>query len=170
MRQRMGQLATIAAASVETLILTNCSTTTDVPETFAATVTVTGEANLASAESGECTIGENRVSPNDKVVILGDTGSAFAEAPMEVGSIDQNPDGTGLCTYTAHFDDIPANQRSYNITVTNPTNVTNFAPQSFSPHELKNGATYRLYSSPPTNGGTGTDRQDTGGTPEPRPL
>ncbi|MCQ4119577.1 hypothetical protein [Rhodococcus tibetensis] len=55
MRQRLGQIAAGAAAGA--LTLTSCSTTTDVPETFAATVTVTGEANLASAESGECTIG-----------------------------------------------------------------------------------------------------------------
>ena len=164
MRQRLGQIAAAAAAGA--LILTSCSTTTDVPETFGATVTVTGEANLASAESGECTIGANRVSRDDRVVILGDTGSAFAESPLEVGSIEQNPDGTGVCTYTAHFEDIPANQRSYNITVTSPTNVTNFGLQSFTSDELKSGATYRLQNAPPpTDDGIGSEVQDSDGTP-----
>jgi hypothetical protein len=150
------------------LILTSCSTTTDVPETFAATVTVTGEANLASVETGECTIGANRVSPGDAVVILGDTGPASARSPLEVGSIDQKPDGTGVCTYTAHFDDIPANQRSYNITVTSPINVTNFGLQSFTSDELKSGAaTYRLLQNapPPAGDGIGSEVQDSDGTP-----
>ncbi len=165
MRQRLGPIAAGAAAGA--LILTSCSTTTDVPETFAATVTVTGEANLASAETGECTIGANRVSPGDTVVILGDTGSASARSPLEVGSIDQKPDGMGVCTYTAHFDDIPANQRSYNITVTSPINVTNFGLQSFTSAELKSGATYRLLQNapPPAGGGIGSEVQDSDGTP-----
>ncbi|WP_249354409.1 hypothetical protein [Rhodococcus sp. USK13] len=79
MRQRLGQIAGAATAAAGVLILTSCSTTTDVPETSAATVTVTGEANLASAESGECTIGANRVAPGDRVVIFGDTGSVTSD-------------------------------------------------------------------------------------------
>ena len=162
MRQRLTAIAIVAAACTGTLILTSCSTTTDVPETFAATVTVTGEADRASADSGECTIGETRVAPNDRVLILGgtNTGSAVALSALEVDSIDQNPDGTGVCTYTAHFDDIPANQRSYNIIV-----GTNSAPQSFTSDELKNGATLRLQSSAPTSSGTGKGEQGSGGPP-----
>jgi hypothetical protein len=158
MRQRLGQIAAAAAASVGALVLMSCSTATDEPETFAATVTVTGEAAQASADSGECTIGADHAAPNDRVVILGDSSTASAASALEVDSIDQNPDGTGICTYTAHFEDIPANQRSYNIY------VNKFAPQSFTSDELKNGATYRLQSSPST-GGTGTDGQGSGGTP-----
>ncbi|MFC9767709.1 hypothetical protein [Rhodococcus jostii] len=149
----------MAAASVGALILTSCATTTDEPEAFAATVTVSGEADRASADSGECTIGANHVAPHDRVVILGDSSTASAASALDVESIDQKPDGTGSCTYTAHFEDIPANQKSYNIY------VNNFARQSFTSDELKAGATHRLQNAPPTDDGIGSEVQDSGGTP-----
>ncbi len=166
MRQRLGQIA--AGAATGALILTSCSTTTDVPETFAATVTVTGEANLASAETGECIIGANRVAPDDRVVILGDRGPAFAESSLEVGSIDQKPDGSDVCTYTAHIHDVPANQRSYKVTVISYASVTNFGFQVFTSDELKSGAaTYRLLQNPPSpaGDGIGSEVQDSDGAP-----
>lgn len=132
-------------------MLTSRTTNTDVPATFAATVTVTGQADLASADSGECTIGARHVAPNDQVAILGDSGPAYASSTLQVGSIDQNPDGTAVCTYTAHFAAVPANQRSYAIW------MNNFARQSVTSDELENGATYVLRSSTPTASGAGTD-------------
>lgn len=51
---------------------------------------------------------------------------------------------------TAPFDAVPANQRSYEIWVNNY-----FAQQSFTSDELKNGATYRLHGSTPTDNNTG---------------
>jgi hypothetical protein len=75
----------------------------------------------------------------------------ICESPLEIGSIDQNPDGAGVCTYTAHFDDIPANQRSYNIT------VTNFGLQSFTSDELESGATYRLLQNAPPPASAASD-------------
>ncbi|MDZ7910852.1 MAG: hypothetical protein U5O16_03310 [Rhodococcus sp. (in: high G+C Gram-positive bacteria)] len=135
------------AISVGSLTLTSCVTNTDVPTTFAATMTVTGQADQASTESGECIIGGNRVAPNDQINIFGDRGGGSARSILETKTIDQNPDGTGTCTYTSHFDAIPANQRSYNIFMDN-----GFAQQSFTSDELKNGATYVLRSSTPDRG------------------
>ncbi|MET4612385.1 hypothetical protein ABIC28_003377 [Rhodococcus sp. PvR044] len=157
MGRRLREIATVASAGA--LALTSCATNSDEPATFAATVTITGEADRVWADSGKCTIGEAHVAPTDQVVILGDSGSAWADSVLEVDSIDQNPDGTGVCTYTAHFVDVPANQRNYAIW------VNNFAQQSFTSDELKNGATYRLHSSIPTTAVTGADVQDSGGTP-----
>ncbi|MGF7123305.1 hypothetical protein AB4Z09_20600 [Rhodococcus sp. TAF43] len=124
-------------------------TNVDVPETFAAMVTVTGEADRASVDAGECTIGAAHVAPNDQIVILGDSGSAYASSALKVDSIDQNPDGTGVCTYTAHFEAVPANQRKYDIY------VGNFVTQRFTSDELKNGATYRLHRSTSTDSNSG---------------
>ncbi|OQQ21791.1 hypothetical protein A4U94_14485 [Prescottella equi] len=143
------------------MILTSCVTNTDVPATFAAAVTVIGRADRASAASGECTIGKVPVAPNDRVVILGDVGGATAApSALEVDSIDENPDGTGVCTYTARFEAIPENQRNYVIWMNN-----NFTEKSFTSDELKNGATYRLCSSAPTDSSHGADVQDSGCTP-----
>ncbi|SDD25354.1 hypothetical protein [Rhodococcus tukisamuensis] len=157
MGHEWGRIA--AAASAGTLILTSCATNTDVPATFAAAVTVTGQASRASAASGECTIEKVPVAPNDRVVIDGDSGAAFAMTALEVDSIDENPDGTGVCTYTARFGAIPANQRNYVIW------MNYFTGQSFTSDELKNGATYRLCSSAPTDSSHGADVQDSGCTP-----
>ncbi|MFE3290564.1 hypothetical protein [Rhodococcus sp. NPDC059234] len=134
-------------------------TNTDVPATFAATVTVTGQADRASAASGECTIGTARVAPGDQVVILGDSGAAYASSALEAGSINERPDGTGVCTYTSPFDAVPANQRNYVIW------MNNFTEQSFTSDELKNGATYRLCSSAPTDSSHVAVGRDSGCAP-----
>ncbi|MFC7446853.1 hypothetical protein [Rhodococcus daqingensis] len=158
MGHKWGRIA--AATSAGALILTSCETNTDVPATFAATVTVTGHADRASAASGVCTIGTVPVAPNDRVVILGDSGAAFAATALEVDSIDENPDGTGVCTYTAPFEAIPENQRNYVIWMNR-----NFTEKSFTSDELKNGTTYRLCSSVPTDSSHGADVLDSGCTP-----
>ncbi|MFI6432896.1 hypothetical protein [Rhodococcus oryzae] len=158
MGRRLKQIAT--AASAGALALTSCATNDDEPATFAATVTITGEADQASADSGECTIGEAHVTPNDEVAIFGASGRIVGNSTLEVESIQLNPDGTDVCTYSAHFESIGANQRSYDIWVNNY-----FAPQPFTSDELKNGATYNLHSAIPITGDTGTDMQDSGGTP-----
>ncbi|NMM92272.1 hypothetical protein B2J88_49920 [Rhodococcus sp. SRB_17] len=139
MRKRLEQIAAIAVVSAGVLILTSCAHNIEVPTTFAATVTVIGEADQVSVDSGECTIGEIRVAPNDQINIFGGSGAASTRSTLEAESIDQNPDGTGTCTFTAHFDAVPANQKSYDIYVNNT-----FAQQSFTSDELKSGATYRL--------------------------
>ncbi|NMM92625.1 hypothetical protein B2J88_51845 [Rhodococcus sp. SRB_17] len=136
MKKRLEQIASMAAISAGVLILTSCAHNIDVPKTFAATVTVIGEAGQASVDSGECTIGGIRVAPNDQINIFGGSGAASTRSILEVEAIDQNPDGTGTCTWTAHFDAVPANQRSYDIYVSNA-----FAQQSFTSDELKGGAT-----------------------------
>lgn len=147
MRQSPGQIAVAAVAAAGTLILTGCMTNTDVPTTFTATVTVTGDADQTSVESGECTIAGIRVAPNDQLDIFSDSGAGSIWSPLETETIDQNPDGTGTCTYTAYFDAIPANQRSYDLYL-----YEGFSQQSFTSDELKNGATYVLYSSTPDRG------------------
>lgn len=130
-------------ASVGALLLMSCSNT-DAPTTFAATVSVTGEADQASTDSGECTIGATRLAPNDEVGIYGEQASAIAKSTLEVESIDQHSDGTATCTYTAHFDAIPASQRSYELFVS-----TDFVERSFTASELENGVTYVVESSVP---------------------
>ncbi|MGO4202758.1 hypothetical protein AB4Z09_13600 [Rhodococcus sp. TAF43] len=130
-------------------------TNSDVPATFAATVTVVGEADRISTDTGGCGVGTASVAPGDRVVILGDSGSAYAASALAVESIDQRPDGTRSCTYTAHFDAVPANQRNYVLW------MNNFTEQSVTSDELDNGATYRLHTSA---SGTGTNPQDEDGT------
>ncbi|MBJ8339431.1 hypothetical protein JGU71_11085 [Antrihabitans sp. YC3-6] len=139
MKQRAGTIAA-AAAFVGTLILASCATQTDVASTFTATMTVTGEADQASTESGECAIEGIRVAPNDQINLFGDGGAGSTRSILETKTIDRNFDGSGTCTYTAYFDAIPANQRSYNAYVDE-----GFAQRSFSADELKDGATYVLY-------------------------
>ena len=147
MRQSPGQIAVVAVAAAGTLILTGCVTNTDVPTTFTATVTVTGDADQTSVESGECTIAGIRVAPNDQLNIFGDSGAGSTRSILETETIDQQPDGTGTCTYTSHFDAIPANQRSYDLYL-----HEGFAQQSFTSDELKNGAIYVLHSSTSDSG------------------
>lgn len=130
-------------ASAGALILVSCANT-DAPRTFAATVTVTGEADQASTDSGVCTIGATRLAANDEVGIYGERASAIARSTLEVESIDQHPDGTGTCTYKAHFDAVPANQRSYDLFV-----GADFVEQSYTASELENGVTYVVENSAP---------------------
>lgn len=139
------------------LTLTSCVTNTDAPATFAATVTIVGEADRISTDTGECSVGRASVAPGDRVALLGDNGSAYTASTLAVESIDQNPDGTGVCTYTAHFDAVPANQRNYVLW------MNNFTEQSVSSDELDNGATYRLHNSA-TGTATGRNTQDEDGT------
>ncbi|MCD2104862.1 hypothetical protein O4214_13555 [Rhodococcus erythropolis] len=119
-------------------------TNTDVPTTFTATVTVTGDADQTSMESGECTIAGIRVAPNDQLNIFGDSGAGSTRSTLETETIDQNPNGSGTCTYTSHFAAIPANQRSYDLYL-----HEGFARQSFTSDDLRSGATYVLHSSTP---------------------
>lgn len=154
MGRKLRQTAVAAVASVGAVILTSCVSNIDVPDTVAATVTVTGEADRASADSGECTIGGAHVAPNDVISISAGSAVTTVGSTLEVASIELNPDGTAVCTYTARFDAVPGNQRSYEIRIGNY-----LAPQSFTSDDLKNGATYRLHSSTPADSDTGTDRE-----------
>ncbi|MDI9899565.1 hypothetical protein QM716_06825 [Rhodococcus sp. IEGM 1409] len=138
MRRRSAQIAAAAAGSVGALMLTSCTTNVDVPKTFAATLTVTGQAEQIEAGSGECVIDTIRVAPNDQIQIFGGSGAASARSTLEVEAIDQLPDGMSSCSYTAHFDAIPANQRNYEVS------LGHFSPKSFSSDELENGVTYQL--------------------------
>lgn len=144
MGQRLGRIAAATSASAGALILMSCATHTDTPATFATTVTVTGEADQASADSGVCTFGATNLAPNDEVGIYGEGPTAIIKSTLEVESIDQHPDGTGVCKYKAQFDAIPANQRSYELLVSN-----DFVEKSFTSGELQNGATYVVPSSAP---------------------
>ncbi|UJC78023.1 hypothetical protein D4768_10150 [Rhodococcus erythropolis] len=122
-------------------MLTSCATNVDVPKTFAATITVTGQAEQAETGSGECVIDMIRVAPNDQIDIFGGSGAGSTRSTLEVEAIDQLPDGTSTCSYTAHFDAIPANQRNYEV------GLGHFSPESFSSDELENGVTYQLRGS-----------------------
>lgn len=144
MRHSLGQITAATMASAGALFLLSCTTNIDVPATFPATLTVTGEADQVFTDSGVCIIGTTRLAPNDEVGIFGEGPAAVAKSTLEVESIDQHPDGTGVCTYTAHFDAVPANQRSYALLVSN-----DFVEKSFTISELENGATYVVPSSVP---------------------
>ncbi|MDH6281137.1 hypothetical protein [Prescottella agglutinans] len=134
---------TSAAAVMAVLTLTSCVTNHDVPDTFKATITFTGNADRASADTGECTIEDAHVAPNDIAIITSGTATTTTTAALRVDTIAQHPDGTTVCTYTAHFTAVPANQRRYDIT------LNRFTQQSFTGDELKSGATYRLQPETP---------------------
>ncbi|MBW0291033.1 MULTISPECIES: hypothetical protein [Rhodococcus erythropolis group] len=136
MRRRSAQVA--AASCAGALLLTSCATNVDVPKTFAATITVTGQAEQVETGSGECVIDSIRVAPNDQIDIFGGSGAASTRSALEVEAIDQLPDGMSTCSYTAHFDAVPANQRNYEVS------LGHFSPESFSSDELENGVTYQL--------------------------
>lgn len=136
MRRSLAQVA--AAGCFGALLLTSCMTNVDVPKTFAATITVTGQAEQAETGSGECVIDTIRVAPNDQIDIFAGSGAGSTRSTLEVEAIDQLPDGTGRCSYTAKFDAIPANQRNYEVS------LGRFSPESFSSDELENGVTYQL--------------------------
>lgn len=137
-----------------TLASTSCATNTDAPATFAATVTVVGEADRVSTDTGGCSFAAASVASGDRIIILGDSGSAYTASTLAVESVDPRPDGTGECTYTAHFSDIPANQRNYVLW------MNDFTEQSVTSAELEGGATYRL-----RNSAADANRQDEGGPP-----
>lgn len=52
MKQKLGRIAAGAMTSAGALMLVSCATNAEIPATFAATVTVTGEADEVSADSG----------------------------------------------------------------------------------------------------------------------
>ena len=89
MRRRSAQVA--AASFAGALLLTSCATNVDVPKTFAATLTVTGQAEQVEAGSGECVIDSIRVAPNDQIQIFGGSGAASVRSTLEVEAIDQLP-------------------------------------------------------------------------------
>ena len=138
MGQGLGQIAPAALIAIGVLILTGCTTNVDVPKTFAATLAVTGQAEQVEAGSGECVIDSIRVAPNDQIQIFGGSGAASVRSTLEVEAIDQLPDGMSTCSYTAHFDTVPANQKNYEVS------LGRFSPKSFSSDELENGVTYQL--------------------------
>ncbi|WP_458683729.1 hypothetical protein [Prescottella equi] len=133
---------TVAGAAV----LSGCVTNVDTPATFAATVTVTGEADEVWADSGECVwAGVAHLVPGYVVTISAGTGATTSSASLMVESIEPNPvNGSGTCTYTAYFGAIAANQRSYELWVSN-----NVRQQSFTADQLKGGALYRLEGASP---------------------
>lgn len=144
MRHRLRQITVATTACVGALVLVGCVTNTEDPATFAATVTVTGEADQASSDSGVCIIGTTRLAPGDEVSIYGESAAAIDRSRLEVKSIDENANGTGVCTYQANFEAVPANQRSYQLFL-----INDFVDQSFTFNELSNGATYVVPSSAP---------------------
>lgn len=135
---RWGLIAVSATAAAGVGTLTGCVTNLDVPDTFAATVTITGEANQVSADSGAW-FGAAHLAPGHVVSISAGTAVTTAFAPLRFESSELNSDGTGKCTYTAHFESIAANQRSYGMWVSNYVRQ-----QSFTADQLKSGATYHL--------------------------
>jgi hypothetical protein len=89
MGQGLGQIAPAALIAVGVLILTGCTTNVDVPKTFTATLTVTGQAEQVEAGSGECVIDSIRVAPNDQIQIFGGSGAASVRSTLEVEAIVQ---------------------------------------------------------------------------------
>ncbi|MCK5752419.1 MAG: hypothetical protein KAH46_06920 [Mycobacterium sp.] len=134
--------------------MAGCSEAADAPATFAAVVTVVGDASQGSAETGECVIAGSRVGPGDDLIVLGDSGSAFRKSPLTVDFVRARAGGT-VCSYTARVADLPANQRSYQLTVESSPHSTGFALQSFTESQLREGVTLRLrrsVSSPAAGG------------------
>ena len=123
---------TAVAVSAGRLILTSWVNNTGSPSAFAAALTVRGEADQASIESGVCTIGGIRVAPDDRMDIFGDSGVGSTSSILETNTIDQKPGGTGTCTYTANFDAVPANQKSYDVSLGN-----GFSRETFTSDELR---------------------------------
>ncbi|WP_242676813.1 hypothetical protein [Rhodococcus sp. ABRD24] len=116
-------------------------TNVDTPATFAATVTITGDADEARVDSGECVwAGAAHLVPGYVVSISAGSAVTTSSAPLRVESIEAHPDnGAGTCTYSAYFEAIAANQRSYELWVGN-----NVRQPSFTVDQLKDGPTYRL--------------------------
>ncbi|MFE4499754.1 hypothetical protein ACFRFQ_07800 [Rhodococcus sp. NPDC056743] len=148
MGRRIGRVAT--ALSIGTLVLTGCVSNTDDPTTFTAVVTVVGDATRVDPDSGQCIVGTIPVAPNDTVFLHGESGAASTRSVLEVDSVERNPDGTGVCTYVARFDAIPANQRNYTLTVSSAEPYAgSFASLDLTSDELQKGATIHLSASTP---------------------
>ena len=157
----MGRTSGLVAASLSigTVVLTGCVSNTEKPETFPATVTVVGNAEHADPQTGQCIVAAVPVAPNDTVWIHAESAAASARSVLEVGTVDRNADGTGVCTYVAHFDAVPANQRGYTIT------VNRFESPSFHAGEIEEGATFYLHEFPPGSDPSGIGDGDRVGTP-----
>jgi hypothetical protein len=152
----MGRTSRIAAAlTIGTVVLAGCVSNTDEPQTFPAVVTVVGNAERADPQSGQCIIAAIPVAPKDTVWVHGESAAASARSALEVSTIERNADGTGVCTYTAHFEAVPANQRSYTVTVSSSVpNGGTFESPSFNAEEIEKGVTFYLHETlPSTSGG-----------------
>ena len=148
--ESMGRRGRHAAVllSIGTMALTGCVSNTDDPKTFTAVVTVIGDAERADPDSGQCIVGTIPVAPNDTIFVDGGSGAASTRSVLEVDSVEQNPDGTGTCTYVARFDAIPANQRNYSLTVSSSAPYAgSFTSPDFTADELEKGATFHLRAS-----------------------
>lgn len=144
-----GLIAVVAATIAGALLLSGCVTNVDVPATFAATVTITGEADEVWADSGECVwAGAVHLAPGYAVSISAGSAATTSSAPLRVESIEPSPDtGTGTCAYTAYFEEIAENQAGYELWVSN-----NLPQPSFTAEQLKDGPTYRLEEAGPRPG------------------
>jgi len=164
----MGRTSGLVAASLSigTVVLTGCVSNTEKPETFPATVTVVGNAEHADPQTGQCIIAAVPVAPNDTVLIHGESAAASARSVLEVDTVERNADGTGMCTYVAHFDAVPANQRHYTITVSSSAPYARtFESPAFHAGEIEDGATFYLHEFPPGTDPSGIGDGDRGGTP-----
>ena len=141
MGYRRGLIAAVAAPVVGAGALSGCVTNVDTPATFAAMVTITGDADEARVDSGECVwAGAAHLVPGYVVSISAGSAATTATAPLRVESIETDPDNrTGTCTYSAYFEAIAANQRIYELWVSN-----NIPQPSFTADQLKDGPTYHL--------------------------
>ena len=139
-------IAVVAAPVVGAAALSGCVTNVDTPATFAAMVTITGDADEARVDSGQCVwAGTAHLVPGYVVSISAGSGVTTSSAPLRVESIEPWPDDrTGTCTYTAHFADIDANRRSYELCLSN-----NARQPSFTADQLKDGPTFRLEGAGP---------------------
>ena len=133
-RERVG-VATVVALGAAALA--GCVTNADTPDTFKATIVFTGEADQASPDTGTCTVGRARVAAND-IASISSRSATTTMAPLRLDAVTHRPDGTVVCTYSAHFTAVPANQSRYEV------NLNQFAGQSFTADDLRSGATYRL--------------------------
>ncbi|QSE72239.1 MULTISPECIES: hypothetical protein [Rhodococcus] len=157
----MGRTSGLVAASLSigAVVLTGCVSNTEKPDTFPATVTVVGNAEQADPQTGQCIIATIPVAPNDTVWIHGESAAAAARSVLEVDTVERDADGTRVCTYVAHFEAVPANQRGYTIT------VSRFESSSFHAGEIEEGATFYLHEFPPGSDPSGIGDGDRGGTP-----
>ena len=149
MGYRRGLIAAVAAPVVGAGALSGCVTNVDTSATFAAMVTITGEADEVWADSGECVWADAvHLAPGYAVSISAGSAATTSFAPLRVESIEPSPgNGTGTCTYTAYFEEIAANQAGYELWVGN-----NLRQRSFTADQLKDGPTYRLEGAGPRSG------------------
>lgn len=164
----MGRTSGLAAASLSigALFLSGCVSNTEQPETFPATVTVVGNAEQADPQTGQCIITTIPIAPNDIVYLHGESAAASARSVLEIDTVERNADGTGVCTYVAHFEAVPANQRSYTVTVSSSAPyAATFESSSFNAGEIEEGATFYLHEFPPRTDTSGAGDSGPMGTP-----